>query len=314
MMLENRSQLTRFAWLSIAAACLTIGLKVAAYFITDSVGLLSDAAESLVNLVGAVVALIMLTIAARPPDDEHAYGHGKAEYFSSGVEGALIFIAAISIAYAAILRWLNPQPIESPGIGLVVAAIASAINFGVAQILKREGKLHDSITLEADAQHLFTDVLTSAGVIVAIAAIAVTGWNWLDPLIALAVALNILWTGYQLVSRSVLGLMDTALPPEELEKIQGAIEPYKLQGVQFHAMRSRQAGARRFVSMHVLVPGDWTVQHGHQLLEKIERDIRIRLPTITVFTHLESLNDPASYDDTKLDRAKQEGKAEPPPG
>lgn len=312
-MIENRSRLTRFAWLSIAAAFLTIGLKVAAYFITDSVGLLSDAAESLVNLVGAVVALIMLTIAARPPDDEHAYGHGKAEYFSSGVEGALIFIAAVSIGYAAVQRWLNPQPIESPGAGLVVAAIASAINFGVAQILKRAGKQYDSITLEADAQHLLTDVLTSAGVILAIAAIAFTGWNWLDPLIALAVAANILWTGFQLVRRSVQGLMDTMLPPDELEKIQAAIEPYKTEGVEFHAMRSRQSGARRFVSMHVLVPGDWTVQRGHQLLEKIEKDIRTRLPAITVFTHLESLSDPTSYDDTKLDRGAQDGQTEAPP-
>lgn len=311
--MENRLYLTRFAWLSIGAALVTIGLKVAAFFITGSVGLLSDAAESIVNLVGAGVALVMLTIAARPPDDEHAYGHGKAEYFSSGVEGALIFVAAISIAFAAVMRLLNPQPIEDAGIGLVVAAIASVINFGVAQILKRAGKQYDSITLEADAEHLLTDVWTSVGVIIGVAAVALTGWDRLDPLIALAVAANILWTGFHLVRRSALGLMDTALPTDELEKINAAIEPYKAQGVQFHALRSRQAGARRFVSMHVLVPGDWTVQHGHQLLEKIEGDIRTSLPTITVFTHLESLNDPASYDDTKLDRASQNGKNESPP-
>ncbi len=303
--MENRSQLTRFAWLSIAAALVTIGLKVAAFFITGSVGLLSDAAESIVNLVGAVVALVMLTIAARPPDDEHAYGHGKAEYFSSGVEGALIFIAALTIGFAAVQRLLNPQPIEAADIGLVVAAIASAINFGVARILKRAGKQYDSITLEADAQHLMTDVWTSMGVIGGLVVVVITGWNWLDPIIALAVAANILWTGYQLVKRSVLGLMDTALPSDELEKVNAVISTYATHGVQFHALRSRQAGARRFVSMHVLVPGDWTVQRGHQLLEKIENDIRTRLPNITVFTHLESLNDPASYDDTKLDRANQ---------
>ncbi|TAH49451.1 MAG: cation transporter, partial [Chloroflexota bacterium] len=243
--MENRLYLTRFAWLSIGAALVTIGLKVAAFFITGSVGLLSDAAESIVNLVGAGVALVMLTIAARPPDDEHAYGHGKAEYFSSGVEGALIFVAAISIAFAAVMRLLNPQPIEDAGIGLVVAAIASVINFGVAQILKRAGKQYDSITLEADAQHLLTDVWTSVGVIIGVAAVALTGWDRLDPLIALAVAANILWTGFHLVRRSALGLMDTALPTDELEKINAAIEPYKAQGVQFHALRSRQAGARR---------------------------------------------------------------------
>lgn len=313
MEIGDRAQLTRFAWLSIAAALVTIVLKVAAFVITGSVGLLSDAAESIVNLVGAVVALVMLTVAARPADEEHAYGHGKAEYFSSGVEGALIFVAAVSIAYAAFIRFLNPQAIESPGIGLVVAAVASAINLGVSFVLKRAGKQYESITLEADAQHLLTDVWTSVGVIAAVAAVAFTGWNWLDPLIAVAVAVNILWTGYQLVRRSVLGLMDTALPPEELKKINAILDGYKTQGIQFHAMRSRQAGARRFVSMHVLVPGKWTVQRGHKLLEKIEMDIRSSFPAITVFTHLESLNDPASYDDTKLDRGMQTGKHESPP-
>jgi cation diffusion facilitator family transporter len=266
-----------------------------------------------VNLVGASVALIMLTIAARPPDDEHAYGHGKAEYFSSGVEGALIFIAAVTIGYAAIMRLLNPQPIEEAGIGLAIAAIASTINFGVATVLKRAGKQYESITLEADAQHLFTDVWTSVGVIGGVAAVVFTGWYWLDPVIALAVAANILWTGYQLVRRSVLGLMDTALPAAEMEKINLVLEKFKSQRVQFHAVRSRQAGARRFVSMHVLVPGNWTVQRGHELLEKIEADIRTVLPAITVFTHLESLYDPASYDDTTLDRGMQMKKKEPPP-
>jgi cation diffusion facilitator family transporter len=309
---ENRIQLTRFAWLSIGAALLTIGLKVAAFFITGSVGLLSDAAESVVNLVGAMVALVMLTIAARPPDDEHAYGHGKAEYFSSGVEGALIFIAAITIGYAALARLLNPEPIEDVGIGLVVAAIASSINLGVSRILKRAGEQYESITLEADAQHLLTDVWTSVGVILAVAAVAITGWLWLDPVIALIVAANILWTGFKLVRRSVLGLMDTALPPAELAKINAILSEYKSEGVQFHALRSRQSGARRFVSMHVLVPGDWTVERGHQLLEKIEAAVRQSLPTITVFTHLEPISDPASYDDTKLDRNSQPQKESPP--
>ncbi len=310
--MENRLALTRFAWLSIAAAVVTIGLKVAAFFITGSVGLLSDAAESVVNLVGAMVALVMLTIAARPPDDEHAYGHGKAEYFSSGVEGALIFIAAVSIGYASVVRLLNPEPIEDVGVGLVVAAIASTINFGVSRVLKSAGQQYESITLEADAQHLVTDVWTSVGVILGIAAVALTGWYWLDPVIALLVAANILWTGFQLVRRSVLGLMDTALPPDELAKINSVLAPYRSDGVQFHAMRSRQAGARRFVSMHVLVPGDWTVESGHQLLEKIESNIRQALPNITVFTHLEPISDPASYDDTKLDRNPRQQTETPP--
>lgn len=300
--MENRSQLARFAWLSIAAAVLTIGLKVTAFWITGSVGLLSDAAESIVNLIGAVVALVMLTIAARPPDDEHLYGHGKAEYFSSGVEGTLIFVAAVSIVYTAVPRLFSPQPIEEPGIGLVIAALASVVNLIVARILKRAGRVHESITLEADAAHLMTDVLTSVGVIAAVGAVALTGWTILDPIAALVVAANIIWTGFQLVRRSVLGLMDTALPATEMSTIEGILARYQQHGVEFHAVRSRQAGARRFVSMHVLVPGDWTVQRGHALLEQIEAEIRPSFPNLTVFTHLESLNDPASWDDTRLDR------------
>lgn len=303
--MENRLLLTRYAWLSIAAAFVTIGLKVAAYFITGSVGLLSDAAESIVNLVGAVVALVMLTIAARPPDEEHAYGHSKAEYFSSGVEGALIFVAALFIVWTAILRLFNPQPIQAIGFGLGIAVGASVVNFGVAQVLRRAGKKYDSITLEADAGHLMTDVWTSIGVIVAVGAVALTRWEWLDPVIALIVAANILWTGFRLVQRSVLGLMDTALPPDELRKINAVLTKYQAEGVQFHAVRSRQSGARRFVSMHVLVPGDWSVQRGHQLLEKIEAEVRANLLNVTVFTHLESLNDPTSWDDTSLDRKKK---------
>lgn len=314
MEVEDRAQLPRYAWLSIGAALATMALKLTAYWITNSVGLLSDAAESSINLIGALLALAVLIIAARPPDEEHAYGHGKAEYFSSGVEGTLIFLAALLIGYEAIARLLNPQPIETPIIGLIVAALASLINLGVSLVLIRKGKENNSITLEADGRHLMTDVWTSGGVILGVAAVALTGWYWLDPLIALAVAINIVWTGFKLVRRSVLGLMDTALPEEDLQKINGIQDIYKKYGVQFHALRSRQAASRRFVSMHVLVPGDWTVQHGHQLLEKIEADIRRALPNITVFTHLESLNDPASWDDTTLDRKKQTEKVETPPG
>lgn len=295
--------LTRFAWLSIVAAVVTIGLKAGAYALTGSVGLLSDALESVVNLVAAGVALIALTVAHREPDDEHAYGHAKAEYFSSGIEGALIVVAAATIAYAAIERLLHPRPVEQAWLGLGVSGVATLVNLGVALRLRRAGRVYRSITLDADARHLLTDVWTSVGVIVGVAAVALTGWTWLDAAVALAVAANITWVGGQLVRRSMLGLLDTALPAEERGAIQALFDRHaQEQGVQFHALRTREAGARRFVSVHVLVPGDWTVQRGHALLEAIERDIQGALPGTTVFTHLESLDDPASWDDTALDR------------
>jgi cation diffusion facilitator family transporter len=301
----NRTSLTRFAWLSILAAVVTIGLKMGAYWVTGSVGLLSDALESLVNLVAAVVALAVLTVAARPPDEDHAYGHDKAEYFSSGVDGALILLAAISIAYTAVPRLLNPQPIEDVGLGLGVSVAASLVNFGVAQVLLRAGRHYHSITLEADAHHLMTDVGTSAGVVLGIAATVLIGWERLDPLIALVVAGNIIWSGVRLVRRSVLGLLDTALPTSERAALQDVLERYESEGVQFHALRTRQAGPRRFVSMHVLVPGWWTIQRGHALLERIEGDVRRTLPNTTVFTHLEPVEDPISWEDTSLDRREE---------
>lgn len=299
----HANSLTRFAWLSIAAALVTIGLKAAAYLITGSVGLLSDALESLVNLAAALMALAMLYVAALPPDEEHAYGHGKAEYFSSGVEGGLIVIASITIAYSAIRRLLDPQPIEQAGLGLAVSSVAAVVNFGVARVLLGAGRRYRSIALEADAAHLMTDVWTSLGVVVGVAVAALTGWEWLDPIIALAVAVNIVFSGVVLVRRSVLGLLDTALPPEELKAIHGVLEAYRKHGIQYHALRSRQSGARRFMSVHILVPGDWTVQRGHLLLEQIEQDLRGAIEGVTVFTHLEPLEDPASFEDTKLDRA-----------
>ena len=299
--MQQRS-LKRFAWLSIGAALLTIGMKASAYGLTDSVGLLSDALESLVNLVAAVVALVVLSVAERPPDEDHAYGHDKAEYFSSGVEGALILIAAVSIIAAAAPRLLDPQPLEDVGLGLGVSIAASLVNLGVAQVLARAARSYSSITLEADAQHLMTDVWTSVGVVVGIGAVALTGWNVLDPLIALVVAANIVWQGYQMVRRSVLGLLDTALPPKERAAVQAILASYLAQGVHSHALRTRQAGARRFVSVHILVPGEWTVQRGHNLLEQVELDIRGALPNATVFTHLEPIEDPHSWQDTTLDR------------
>jgi cation diffusion facilitator family transporter len=302
-MMKDRAALTRFAWLSIGAALGTITLKTAAYVLTGSVGLLSDAIESLVNLVGAVVALLMLMIAARPADESHVYGHSKAEYFASLVEGTLILGAATWIIAAAINRLLHPQELQDLGIGLVVSAAASLINFSVARILMDQGRKQNSITLEADAQHLMTDVWTSIGVIGGVAIAGLTGWTVLDPFLAIAVALNILWTGFQLIRRSVQGLMDAALPEQERKQIEAVMKNYREKGVNFHALRTRQAAARRFISVHMLVPGDWTVHDAHHIAEDFEADIRHTLGgVVTVFTHLEPVEDEISMDDMYLDR------------
>ena len=298
----NPTSLKRYAWLSIGAALATIALKGVAWWLTGSVGLLSDALESLVNLAGASMALAMLTIAEQPEDENHAYGHGKAEYFSSGFEGLLILLAAIAIGVTAIERLLHPQPIEQLGIGLAVSVIASIINLATARILLVAGKQYRSITLEADAHHLMTDVWTSAGVIVGVGAVGLTGWLWLDPLLALIVAANIVWTGWRLLQRSADGLMDVALPVEQHRAVVDVLDAYRQHGIDYHALRTRQAGARSFVEAHILVPGAWTVQRGHDLLEKLEADVRNALPHATVLTHLEPLEDPASHDDTRLDR------------
>ena len=296
------ANLTRFAWLSIGAAVLTIALKSTAYWLTGSVGLLSDALESLVNLVAAIMALAMLTIAARPADEMHAFGYGKAEYFSSGLEGALILLAAASIAWTAIPRFLVPQPLEHIGIGLAVSVVASAINFWVARVLLAAGREYRSITLEADAHHLMTDVWTSAGVMLGVGAIALTGWLRLDPIIALIVAANILRTGWQLLSRSIRGLLDVALPAAEQDAINQVLKQYESRGIQYHALRTRQAGTRAFISLHVLVPADWTVQRGHDLLEQLEGDIRATVPGAQLFTHLEPQGDTTVWEDIALDR------------
>jgi cation diffusion facilitator family transporter len=298
----DRKSLKRFAWLSIAAAIATIALKAFAYFLTGSVGLLSDALESFVNLAGALMALAMLSLAARPADANHTYGHGKAEYFSSGVEGGLILIAAVSIGVAAVDRLLHPRPLEQIGLGLAVSVVASLVNLGVSVVLMRAARQYDSITLRANAHHLMTDVWTSAGVLVGVGAVALTDWLWLDPVVALAVAANIIWTGVRIVHASILGLMDTALPAVELAAITTVLDRYSANDVQYHALRTRQAGPRRFVSVHVLVPGAWTVMQGHDLLERIEADIRAALPLVSVLTHLEPLEDPAAHNDLELDR------------
>jgi len=292
----------RFAWLSIAAALTTIALKVVAWQLTDSVGLLSDALESLVNLAGALMTLAMLTVAAIPADANHDFGHSKAEYFASGFEGMLILIAAAAIGYAAVGRLIAPRALVQVGAGLAVSALAALVNLGVARVLLKAGTRYHSIALEADARHLMTDVWTSVGVIAGVAAVAATGWQRLDPLIALVVAANIIWTAVRLMRRSASGLMDAALSTAQQAAVQRVLEAYKAQGLDFHALRTRQAGARHFVSVHVLVPGDWTVRRGHDLLETIEAEIRAVLPRAHVTTHLEPLEDPASWQDEALDR------------
>ncbi len=299
----DRSSLTRFAWLSIGAALATISLKTVAYFLTGSVGLLSDAVESIVNLVGAIMALGMLTIAARPPDDNHLFGHSKAEYFASVVEGALILVAAVSIAYTAIDRLLHPVELEQLGVGLAVSVGASLVNLVVSRILMAAGRKHNSITLEADAQHLMTDVWTSVGVIGGVALVALTGWQRLDPIVAIIVAINIIWTGVHLMRRSVEGLMDSSLSQDEHKIIETVMARYRPRGVEFHALRTRQAAARRFVSVHMLVPGDWTVHDAHHLAEDFECDISAALgPAVVTTTHLEPVEDEISMDHDRLDR------------
>ena len=295
-----------YAVLSIAAAVATIGLKFAAYLLTGSVGLFSDAAESVVNLVAAVTALWALTLAARPPDEEHAFGHNKAEYFSSGLESALIIIAAGWIAATAVPRLLEPQPLQNIGIGLGVTLVAAAVNGGAALAILRAGRRLRSITLEADARHLLTDVWTSIGVVAGIVLVGITGWLALDPLIALVVAANIVWTGVRLLRDTAQGLLDRALPPEDQAKISKILARHEERGIRFHAVRTRSAGQRRFVSMHVLVPGGWTVKRGHDLAEEIENDIARDLPQSTFFVHVEPAEDPASFADQALDRERSE--------
>jgi cation diffusion facilitator family transporter len=294
--------LKRYAWLSIVTALATIVLKGVAWRLTGSVGLLSDAIESIVNLAGALMALAMLSLAAVPADDDHAYGHGKAEYFSSAFEGFLILVAAVSIGYTAIGRFFAPQPLEEVGLGLAVSVVASLVNLATARVLLGVGKKYRSITLEADAHHLLTDVWTSVGVILAVGLVALTGWLWLDPAIALLVAANIVWTGWQLLQRSAAGLMDVSIPADELQTIDTVLAGYHSQGLNFHALRTRQAGARAFITLHVLVPGRWTIQEGHDWSERIETDIRRALPHAHVTTHLEPAEDPVSLVDQTLDR------------
>lgn len=298
--ISERLSLTRFAWLSIAAALATMALKLGAWQVTGSVGLLSDALESLINLAAALMALGVLFVAARPPDEGHQFGHEKAEFFACGAEGVLILVAAIAIAIPAWNRLQAPQPVEQVGLGLGISVLASLLNLGVARVLRGAGRQYRSAVLEADAQHLMTDVWTSVGVVAGVAAVAWTGWLVLDPLIALLVAGHILYAGAGLIYKAMHGLMDPALPLEEREALEAVLERSLPEGTQYHALLTRQAGPRRFASVHILVPGRWTVQKGHHLLEEVEAAMRAELPGILLVTHLEPVEDPLSFADQEL--------------
>jgi cation diffusion facilitator family transporter len=286
--------------LSILAAVATIALKSAAYLLTGSVGLLSDAVESLVNLVAAVTAYLSLRYAARPVDASHTYGHEKIEFFSSGLEGVLIGVAALSIAWYAVRRLIVPETLQPLGLGLTLALVASVINGVVALVLLRAGRKHGSIVLEADGRHLLTDVWTSAAVLAGLGLVGLTGLYVLDPLIALVVAVNILWTGFSLIRRSFDGLMDHALPVEEQAAVRSAIERHLGPNMTYHALRTRQAGRRRFVDFHLLVPGRLSVQQAHTLTGQIEEAVRGVLPEMEVSVHIEPIEDSAAWSDSAL--------------
>jgi cation diffusion facilitator family transporter len=298
--------LTRFAWLSIATAIFTIALKFGAYLLTDSVGLLSDALEGFVNLAAATVALITLRIVEQPPDETHEYGHDKAEYFSSGSEGSLILVAAAGILITSTMRLLDPQPIEQPGLGLAIASLAALLNLIVGQVLLRAGERYDSITLEADGQHLMSDVWTSVGVVVGVTTAVLTGWAWLDPVVAILIGLKIGYEGLKIFRRSVRGLMDAPISAPEREAVEDILAGHGGQGVHWHALRTRQAGGRRFISVHLLVPGTWTVQQAHDLSEELEQKVATAVPRSTLFTHVEPEDDPRALGDEDLDRLDRE--------
>ena len=302
----DQARLAGLIYLSIAAAVATICLKGAAWLVTGSVGLLSDAAESVVNLVAALFALFVLRWSARPADDEHAYGHEKADYLAAAVEGALILVAAVAIAYTAVGRLLEPRALNEVGAGLAITVAASLINLVVARLLITEGSRQRSLVLEADGRHLMTDVWTSVGVVVGVTAAWATGWDRIDPIVALLVAGNIVLTGIALFRRFTGGVLDRALVPEERLAVSRVLEQFIGDEVRFHALRTRRAGRRAFVSVHLLVPGDWPVQHGHDLVERVEKEVGAALPRTTVFTHLEPIEDPTSYSDTELDREPAE--------
>lgn len=293
---QHRS-LVRLMWLSIGAAVVTIALKLAAAAVTGSVGFLSDAMESLVNLAAASVGLWAVRTAARPPDLVHHFGHGKAEYLSAAVEGSLIFVAAAAIVWTSVERLIDPVPIEQPGIGLALSSLAALVNLVVGAILLRVGRRMRSIAVEADGRHLLTDVVTSVGVLVGIALVAVFEWYALDPIVALLVAANILYTGYGLLDRSVTGLLDAAIPDDQMQRVEAVLDEFRRrQPVDFHALRSREAGRQRFVYVHLLVPDEWSVKRSHDLANELSNAIAAALTGAHTFVHVEPIDDPSSYD------------------
>ena len=297
----HASPVVRLALLSVLAAVVTFVLKMVAWQFTGSVTLLSDALESVANLAAALVAVASVTVSARPADEEHAYGHTKVEYFAGGIEGALILVAAAGIGWNAVDRFFHPQALTGFSAGLSVSVVASLINLMVARLLLRAARQYHSVALEADGKHLMTDVWTSVGAVAGLVLVKLTGWPWLDPALGLLLAFHIVFTGVQLVHQSMLGLMDTGVPPEELEKITTVLAGYEAQGMQWHALRTREAGTRRFMSVHLLVPGDWTVQRGHDVAEEVEGALRTAVPRLHVLTHLEPMEDPVSFEDAVLE-------------
>ena len=293
--------LMRYAVWSVITALVTIALKAGAYLMTGSVALLSDAAESLVNLVAACFALLTLKVASQPADRKHPFGHGTAEYFSSGFEGAMILLAAAGIIYSAVERLFDPHPLTSLDWGMGVAIVASALNLLMARALLRAGRQHRSIILEADGHHLMTDVWTTGAILLGLGGVALTDWLWLDSAIAILAALNIVFAGIRLISRSLSGLMGSALPEEDRQIIEDILKPYRQRGYDFHDLRARIAGSHRFVTFHVLVPGDMTIQDAHQLLDEIEAAIARKLPNLLIVTHVEPLDDPASFRHEMID-------------
>lgn len=297
-------QLRRYAWISLIVAVGVIFLKVSAYLLTNSISLLSDALESIVNVLGATAAMWALAVAEQPPDDEHAYGHDKAEFFSSGFEGALIMVAAFGISGSAIWRLINPSDVDVDAIGIGLAVLTSVINFALARWLFQAAKKHESIALEADAHHLMSDVITSIVVVAGVILVGITQWHWLDPIMAFVVGLNIIRMGWQLIRRSLDGLLDPAFTTDEIAQVHGILDKFASNDISFHAIRTRKSGIRRFVSLHVLVPGDWSVQRGHELSEEIESALHTVVANLHVITHLEPKEDPASFIDIPLHRGK----------
>lgn len=296
--------LKKFIYVSIAASVVTIILKFIAYQKTGSISFFSDALESFVNFFAAIIALILLHISEKPADKDHVYGHGKAEYFSSAIEGALILVAAFSIIYTSVNRIIEPQPLENITIGTIYSLIAAIINFLVGQILLRHGRMFNSPVLEADGKHLLSDVLTSVGVIIGILLVKYTGLYILDPIIAIGVALHIVYVGYKLIARSAGGLMDASIPKEEIIQIKEYLNSLKGRSFDYHSLMTRQAGQRRFITFHLLIPGRLSVKEGHDFAEEIEQTIENMFGAYvtTVTSHIEPIEDPLSMNDLSIDR------------